>query len=261
MPDEFRLRGNLFHKILERVFGGGGDLPTEDDAASLVEQTFDERLPLDAAPLAQPEKRVESQRLKIQLVKASRLFVRTLTAGGYRSVKIEEPVEGSAFGKELRGSIDCLALADDGRKAVVDFQYAGRTKYYDMVARGKSVQLATYAFSCSLADGSFPAVAYLVLSDGTIFTPTGSPLAGVPTSDVIEGPSIEQVWNDFWAAIAGAESWLTTDDPVPARPIQDAGNWPDGSELVLIDRLKPSETQSVCRYCDYKRLCGMEVTR
>ena len=261
LPDESRLRGNLFHKILERVFGGGGDLPTEDDAASLVEQTFDERLPLDAAPLAQPEKRVESQRLKIQLVKASRLFVRTLTAGGYRSVKIEEPIEGSAFGKELRGSIDCLASADDGRKAVVDFKYAGRTKYYDMVAKGKSVQLATYAFSRSLADGSFPAVAYLVLSDGTIFTPAGSPLAGVPTSDVIEGPSIEQVWNDFWTAIAGAESWLTTDDPVPARPIQDSTDWPSGSELVLVDRLKPSETQSVCRYCDYKRLCGMEVTR
>jgi ATP-dependent helicase/nuclease subunit B len=261
LPDEFRLRGNLFHKILERVFGGGGDLPTEDEAARLVEQTFDERLPLDAAPLAQPEKRVESLRLKNELVKAARLFVQTLTAGGYRSVNIEEPVEGLAFGKELRGSIDCLASADDGREAVVDFKYAGRKKFYDMVTKGKSVQLATYAFSRSQADGKFPAVAYLVLSDGTIFTPTGSPLAGVPTAAVIDGMSIDQVWNNFSTAIAGAENWLTTDDPVPARPIQDVDEWPDGSELVLVERPGRGEIQSVCRYCDYKRLCGMEVTR
>ncbi|TWT55491.1 PD-(D/E)XK nuclease family protein [Allorhodopirellula solitaria] len=261
LPDEFRLRGNLFHKILERVFGGGGDLPTEDDAARLVEQTFDERLPLDAAPLAQPEKRVESLRLKNELVKAARLFVRTLSAGGYRSVKIEEPVEGSAFGKELRGSIDCLASSNDGREAVVDFKYAGRKKYYDMVTKGKSVQLATYAFSRSQSNGSFPAVAYLVLSDGTIFTPIGSPLSGVPTSQVIDGPSIERVWNNFATAIAGAEGWLTTDDPVPARPLQSIDDWPDGSELVLIEQLGRGETQSVCRYCDFKRLCGMEVTR
>ena len=261
LPDEFRLRGNFFHKILERVFGGGGVLPTEDDAAQLVEQAFDERLPLDAAPLAQPEKRVESLRLKNELVKATRLFVRTLTAGGYQSVKIEDPVEGSAFGKELRGSIDCLASADDGREAVVDFKYAGRKKFYDMIANGKSVQLATYAFSKRGASGTFPAVAYLVLSDGTIYTPTGSPLAGVPTAELVDGPSTEDVWNKFSTAIANAESWLTTNDLVPARPIQDVSEWPDGAEIVLVEQLRRGETQSVCRYCDYKRLCGMEVVR
>jgi hypothetical protein len=146
----------------------------------------------------------------------------------------------------------------------VDFKYAGRKKFYDMVTKRKSVQsvqLATYAFSRSRGSGNFPAVAYLVLSDGTIFTPMGSPLAGVPTAEVIDGPSIERVWNNFSTAIAGAESWLTTDDPVPARPIQDVDDWPDGSELVFIEKLKRGEMQSVCRYCDYKRLCGMEVTR
>ncbi len=80
-------------------------------------------------------------------------------------------------------------------------------------------------------------------------------------AEVIDGPSIERVWKNFRAAITDAESWLTTDELVPARPIQDVDDWPDGSELVLIENLKPSESQSVCRYCDYKRLCGMEVAR
>ncbi len=261
LPDEFRLRGNLFHKILEQVFGNGGDLPSVDEAIRLVGEAFDERLPLDAAPLAQPEKRVESLKLRSELVKATELFVTTLTAGGYQSVKIEEPTEGSVFGKELEGSIDCLAKANDDREAVVDFKYAGRKKYYKMIEEGRSAQLATYAFSRRQVTGRFPAVAYLILSDGTIFTPRGAPLEGVDPAQTINGPSIEQVWNNFSRAISAADSWLTTDEPVPARPLQDAADWPPGADLVLIDPLPQNETQSACRYCDFTRLCGLEETR
>ena len=261
LPDEFQLRGNFFHKILERVFGNDDDLPAVSDAIRLVGQAFDERLPLDAAPLAQPEKRVESLRLKNELLKATDLFVTTLTAGGYRSVKIEEPPEGKVFGKELKGSIDCLAQADDGREAVIDFKYAGRTKFDKMISEGRSVQLATYAISRKQVTGNFPAVAYLILSDGTIFTPTGGAIAGVKPAHLTKGPSIEQVWNNFSTAITAAESWLTTDDPVPARPIQNPTDWPSGSELVLINPLPTDENQSVCRYCDFTRLCGLEETR
>lgn len=94
-----------------------------------------------------------------------------------------------------------------------------------------------------------------------IFTPSGSPLAGVPLAEMIDGPSIERVWNNFSTAISGAESWLTTNDLVPARPIQDVDDWLAGSDVVLIEKMKPGEEQSVCRYCDYTHLCGIEVTR
>ncbi|WP_417746717.1 PD-(D/E)XK nuclease family protein [Rosistilla oblonga] len=261
LPDEFQLRGNLFHKLLERVFGGDGELPDPDVAVLLVEATFDERLPLDAAPLAQPEKRVESQRLKTELAKATRLFVETLSAGGYTKVQIEVPIEGSAFGKEMRGWIDCVASADDDREAVVDFKYAGRKKFNDMITDGRSVQLATYAHSRRQTGDSYPAVAYLVLSDGKFFTPSGSPLAGVDQAQVLDGPSIERVWNNFSQAISQAEDWLTTDEAVPARPLQVINDWPDGTDIVLKERLARDETQSVCRYCEFKPFCGMEAVQ
>ncbi|WP_146408967.1 PD-(D/E)XK nuclease family protein [Allorhodopirellula heiligendammensis] len=261
LPDEFQLRGNLFHKILERVFAGDGSLPDATEAVRLVESTFNERLPLDAAPLAQPEKRVESQRLRNELVKATRLFVETLSRGGYTSVKIEEPITGTAFGKEMRGWIDCVASADDGREAVVDFKYAGRAKFYGMITEGRSVQLATYAHSRRQTGGNFPAVAYLVLSDGKFFTPSGSPLAGVDPATVLDGPSIERVWNNFSRAITDAEDWLSTDAAVPARPLQVIDDWPDGADIVLKEKLKRDESQSVCRYCDYTKLCGKEAVQ
>ncbi|WP_430452729.1 PD-(D/E)XK nuclease family protein [Rhodopirellula europaea] len=261
LPNEFQLRGNLFHKILERVFGGDGALPDVDDAVRQVADAFDERLPLDAAPLAQPEKRVESQRLKAELVKATRLFVETLAAGGYTKVQIEVPIEGSAFGKEMRGWIDCVASAEDDREAVVDFKYAGRKKFNDMITEGRSVQLATYAHSRRKSGERYPAVAYLVLSDGKFFTPDGSPLAGVDQAQVLEGPSIERVWTNFSRAISDTEDWLTTDEAVPARPLQVTGEWPDGAETVLKAKLGKGETQSVCRYCEYKPFCGLEAVQ
>jgi ATP-dependent helicase/nuclease subunit B len=260
LPDEFQLRGNLFHKILERVFGSDELLPEAAHAVHLVETAFDERLPLDAAPLALPEKRIESQRLKSELIKATRLFVETLSAGGYTRVRIEVPVEGSAFGKEMRGSIDCVASADDGREAVVDFKYAGRKKYYSMISEGHSVQLATYAHSRRQSSERYPAVAYLVLSDGKFFTPNESALAGVDQALVLDGPSIEQVWNNFWQAISHADDWLTTDAPVPARPLQRIDDWPNGAEIVL-KQLDQDESQSVCRYCEFKQFCGMETVQ
>lgn len=261
LPDEFQLRGNLFHKILERVFGGVGKLPDTEDAIRLVEATFDERLPLDAAPLAQPEKRIESQRLKAELIKATRLFVETLAAGGYTRVQIEVPVEGSAFGKEMRGSIDCVASSEDNREAVVDFKYAGRKKFHDMISEGKSVQLATYAHSRGQSSEHYPAVAYLVLSDGKFFTPSGSAIDGVDQSLILDGPSIEQVWSEFSHAIGQAEDWLTTDALVPARPLQLIDDWPDGAEIVLSEKIRRDESQSVCRYCEFKQLCGLEAVQ
>ncbi len=259
LPDDYQLRGNLFHKIIERVFGNEGDLPSVEQAVAQVEETFDKRLPLDAAPLAQPDKRVESHRLRNELSKATRVFVTALRSGGYQSVKIEWPLDGSAFGKQLKGWIDCVATRADGREAVVDFKYGGRNKYYDMIKDGESLQLATYALSRRSETGHFPAVAYLILSDGMLFTPSGSPLEGVASAEVIDGPSIESVWNNFSAAIIAADDWLTTDKPVPARPLQDASDWPGGTELVLKEKLPKGDTQSVCRYCDYTRLCGIEV--
>jgi RecB family exonuclease len=261
LPNDYQLRGNFFHALLERIFAGDGALPEVEEAVRLAEEAFDERLVLDAAPLSQLEKRVECQRLKRELIRATRVFVETLHRGGYSNVEIEVPIEGSAFGKPLQGWIDCVASAEDGREAVIDFKYGGRSKFYNMIRDGRSVQLATYAFSRQQSSGVFPAVAYLVLSDGKFFTPSGSPVQGIDTSEVLEGPSIENIWNEFSAAIATAEEWLTTDEAVPARPLQNVGDWPPGADIVLSDSLSSDEAQGVCRYCEFSQICGQEVVQ
>ena len=260
LPKTHRLKGTFCHSVLERVFGSGGPLPSAAEAADRVQQVFEERLPLDAAPLAQPDKLIDRQKLRNELLSATRVLVDALSAGGYRIVGIEVEVSKNVFGKTLNGSIDCVAARDDGGEAIVDFKYSGREKYRKMVSEGKAVQLATYAYSRSTNAATFPAVAYLVLSDAQLLTPSGSAIAGGINSSVIPAKSIRDVWDKFSNAIEAADGWLTAGAPIPARPLQSSSLWPDGAEIVLDANLKDDETQTVCRYCDYKRLCGLQET-
>ncbi|HBJ37489.1 MAG TPA: hypothetical protein DDZ51_22590 [Planctomycetaceae bacterium] len=268
LPGDFQLKGSFCHKVLELVFGQCDDLPSVDEAVANVEKVFDERLPLDAAPFAQPDKYRDRQKLRKELSHATRVLISTLRQGGYCIKGLEVEIEGEAFGKQFKGSIDCLVERDGGEEAIVDFKYGGK-KYEKWIAEGKAVQLATYAYSRSKETGRFPAVAYLVLADGIFYTPSGGPVKtlAVKSGDnggdkrtVVEGPSIETVWREFESAIAGAESWLTQDGLVPARPLQASNDWPQGATLVLeVDPktgLKTDVDQSVCQYCEYKQLCG-----
>jgi len=261
LPDEHQLKGTFCHSVFERVFGAGGELPSVEEAVHRVLSVFDERLPLDAAPLAQPGKHFERQRLRRQIENATRVLVGTLAGGGYQIVGIEVKLSGEAFGKPLTGWIDCVARHKSGEEAIVDFKYGGRSKYHSLIQEGKAVQLATYAHGRCSADGRFPAVAYLVLSDGLLYTPAGSSVrGGSGHSPINNAPSIQTVWQSFSDAIQRAGDWLTAGAPVPARPLQAPSDWPEGATIVLEDRPKPGQGQAVCAYCDYQRICGIEET-
>jgi len=256
LPDDYRLKGSFCHKILEYAFSDGEDLPPVEEAVARVERLFDERLELDAAPLAQSDKYRERLSLRRELAHATRVLIGTLASGSYRIKGIEVEVQGEAFGKPLAGSIDCLIEHIDGNEGIIDFKYGGK-KYERMIADGKAVQLATYAYSRSIETGRFPAVAYLVLADGLLFTPSGGPINGDGNRTVVDGPGIRTVWEQFQAAIENAEEWLTTNGQIPARPLQGSFDWPAGATIVLEANLKPNDVQSVCKYCDYQQLCGL----
>jgi hypothetical protein len=217
---------------------------------------FDERLGADAAPLAQPARLTEALRLKQELVAAARVLAGTLRAGGFRIVGFEVPITGQAFGRDLIGSIDCLVRRQDGEEAIIDFKYAGRNKYRIFLEEGRAIQLATYAYARRQGN-RFPAVAYLILADGLLLTPEGNPLRDATSATVVAGPPMAEVWGALAAAVPETDGWLAGDEPVPARPLQHASEWPKGVALAIYDP-KPvkAETREPCRYCDYKLLCG-----
>ena len=248
--------GTFCHSILEGVFAGNKSIPSVEEAVNSVGKLFDERLPKDAAPLAQPDKRIDRQKLRNNLVGATRTLISTLTDGGYKTIDIEVALGGEAFGKGLVGSVDCVATKANGSEAIIDFKYSGK-RYREMLKDGRAVQLATYAYGRS-ENGNFPGVAYLIIADGSLCTPEQSPVAKSSKSELVDGPSIQSVWDAFENAVSDADSWLAGDAPVPARPLMEMDTWPVGVELVLDNKLKAGDSQGVCRYCSYPQLCGLQ---
>jgi hypothetical protein len=264
LPSDFRLKGNLCHDILRQVFGAGGRLPDGARAEALVRRALEKRLPLDAAPLAQPAFVQERLRLADELARATRMLVESLRAGRYQIVGMEVPVEGDVAGRRLEGSLDCLVRRDDGAEAILDFKYQDSRdgKYRRLLRDGRSVQLATYAEARRQATGrDAPAVGYLILADGLLYSLAGSALAGNAGTVLVDGPSIATVWQHFAGALDRAEAWLAGEVPVPARPLEDPEAWPEGATLVLDGpnaRGKLPDMQPICKYCDYGCLCGRE---
>jgi ATP-dependent helicase/nuclease subunit B len=264
LPDSFQLKGLFCHRVLELVLGDGGALPDAETAVRSVGLAFDERLPLDAAPLAQPMKIVDRQRLRDSLCAATRVLVNALQAGGYRIHGIEVEVTGSVHGRKLIGSIDCLAIRDDGQEAVIDFKFGGRKKYDALIREDRAVQLATYAFGRAqqaAVGNRFPAVAYLVIDDARLLSGERDRLVGASDAEGIPAAGIAAVWKKFEDSLAGAEEWLSHRGPVPARPLQPPEQWPAGAHLVLSDPAtngSKADVQEVCKYCHYPALCGIK---
>jgi len=97
---------------------------------------------------------------------------------------------------------------------------------------GRALQLATYAAARRQQSGSADVrVAYLLIADGTVHTPEGSPLHGAARAALVgDAPAIHDTWRFFAAALAGAEGWLRGEEPIPLRPHQDPEAWPPGAE-------------------------------
>jgi hypothetical protein len=202
----------------------------------------------------------ERKRLRAELAAATRTLIRLLRDGGWKIVAMETPFKGAADGYRLSGYVDCLIRDSNGAEAIIDFKYAGSRRNQDLLAEGRAVQLAVYARGrVAVVDTDLAElpVAYLVIANNRLLTPSASPVGGTrDDQQVPDAPGMAEVWRRFAQALARSQSWMEGAEPIPARPLQDSEEWPDGVEMVL--DAKGVDEQRMCRYCDFRVLCGLE---
>lgn len=264
LPKDATLLGNFSHSILAAVFGSRGDLPSTEEAIAQVERLFDESLPRNAAPLAQPWAIVHKTRLREELKNSTRVLVEALRSAGFRIVSMEKQIEAELDGRPCIGYIDCLTENQSGAELIIDFKFYGEKKYRNLLSDGRAVQLATYAAMRAAEKNStkIPIVAYLILSSGIMLIPQADAPPGLKrVQHLKDAPPIGEVWQRFIKALRGSEAWLHGDEPVPSRPRQSPGKWPDGADMVLDGPNSKGEMpdiseQTVCKYCNYGMLCG-----
>ena len=267
LPDSFLLKGSFCHQVLERVLSEyvGVRVPVEEVVAR-TRAVFDERVALDAAPLATRAATTERMALRESLTNSVSTLWALIEGGRYvldaleAEVRVSAPVEGDEP-SALLSFVDCVLRDEEGRPAVVDFKYAGAKKYPTLLKEGRALQLAFYARalgaerSVELADIR---AGYLIIDVARLFTPEGSSLLGAGDSTVEDAPPISETWETLRRALAAAEGWLREGEAVPARPLQAAEDRPEGAEIALgsAAELKKGKVEA-CRYCAYPALCGL----
>jgi ATP-dependent helicase/nuclease subunit B len=262
LPSSFRLSGNLCHKVLQTVFSKKGGLPTTERGQELVAQCFDESLPRNAAPLAEPEMLPEARQLRQQLLRSTEVLLNSLRRGGYEFVEMEGAFDLDLNGKRTEGRLDCLVRDAQGNEGVIDFKYAGAGKHRGLLESGRALQLAVYAASRQASAKKRPAIAYLILERGLLLTPKSDALVGTTGPGLVPSAlPISEVWTKFLAALEAADGWMTKGELVPARPLQEEVVLPAGYELIKNPNAAKDSDPEPCHYCDYGVLCGRRGLR
>lgn len=264
LPSGFLLRGNLSHDVLEEVFSD--PRPKSAEAASRkATQAFDRRVATEAAALAKPHAAGPRLALRGQIETAARAFFDVLKRGRYEVVGFELTPKAELFSRRFTGRLDCVLAGADGSSALLDLKYAGR-KYRDLLEEGAAIQLCVYvaALAQDRTKGKTRDVAagYFIVDRARLWTPKTGGLAGTRNDESLpDAPHLADVWDRFAAALKAAEGWLASGE-IPARPLQEPGTWPEGAALALRPVKKTMysgfEGLSLCQYCAYPRLCGLE---
>ncbi|MCC3313948.1 RecB family exonuclease [Nocardia africana] len=216
-PGRDAVRGTVVHAVLESLYGLPSGERVPERAAALVEPAW-ERLLADRPEI---EVVLEQGGLPPFLDEVSHLvrgYYHLENPTGFDPESCESLVEVRlADGSPLRGYVDRIDVAPDGRVRVVDYK-TGRTPAPD--AEQKALfQLKFYALIMYRTRGVAPAqLRLLYLRDGQILT-------YAPDADELE--RFERIVSALWAAIttAGREG------DFPPRP-----GWS-------------------CKFCEYRSLC------
>lgn len=194
LPDEFRLLGQLAHRLVEQLYRTPGSAGwTPGQVGAWLDEWLDTLVDEEAALLRMPGRRAELASFQLRLRAALLQLHGHLQRAGMVLVEPEKRLAAATAIGPLRGSCDLLLTRADGRQGVLDLKWSGLAKYRDKLQQQSFLQLSVYAQLQQQRSGAWPAVGYFVLREGELLTPARDLFPGlrpVPLPD----DACAQVW-------------------------------------------------------------------
>jgi RecB family exonuclease len=205
LSDGSLLRGNLTHHLFEDFFNRHHNIQgiNPADIANWVDSETPLLLTREGALLLAPGQQAERERFISILQSALRTLVVHLQQADVVSLDMELWQEGNFAGGRLNGSIDILAHRADGREAVVDIKWGGRSYRRKSMLEGSYLQLATYAQLRRGGDNPAPSLSYFIVLDEQMlnldhdFFPEGESVK----------PAKEESWGEYWHRFENTYKW------------------------------------------------------
>jgi hypothetical protein len=252
LGDDFRLLGNLAHRMVERLYRqeGAQDF-TREQVLAWFDAHLDQVVAEEGAVLLMPGRRADLESFRLRFRDSLARLHGYLKAAKAIRVEPEKALEGSTTIGPIRGSSDLLLTFAGGGQAIVDLKWKGEKKYREKLATQTHIQLAIYGKLSERATSRWPAVAFYILHGGEMLTTAAGLFPGVSEIAAPEGATAQ-----LWQRIAATYAWRRAQIDAGAIELVFEGLEPTDESAPPEDAL-PIEPLDH-RYDPYVNLAGWE---
>lgn len=206
LTNEFLLRGNLAHNLIEQFYRTPGALGFSDaDFNGWFETHFPQLITEQGATFLMPGRSADLAGFRHRLHRAMSELRRHLALANVHTATPEQTVEGHFTGGTLAGYAD-LVLERDSRsgadRAIVDMKWSGFKKYSQKLAKNRHLQLAIYAELLRQKAGAWPALAYFILDEARLLAPDDQMFAQARQVKAETDETAAHLWQRFLASYA-----------------------------------------------------------
>jgi ATP-dependent helicase/nuclease subunit B len=196
------LLGSLSHRVFERMFAQGGDLPARKAIPRQVEALLQQIIQQEAPFMAGAQWQVECKLLQSELTRAALAWHEVLTRLGAQVLGTETWLYGSLDKLPIHGQADALLGLPGKRALVVDYKKSGANGRRRRMEAGYDSQAHLYrlmlqtgglkdpdraALERRLKAASVTGIVYFMLNDATVLSDTTLPAsAQVPVWNVFD---------------------------------------------------------------------------
>jgi ATP-dependent helicase/nuclease subunit B len=258
-----RQKGNLLHRISERLFITGASINWETASDECLdhwlESEWQKLLPEEGANLLLPGNRAAADRLLDEAKRSIRRLIGHLRAASVvKATANFTPPDAVFTGGKLRGFIDVLVENKAGSTAVIDLKYGGEKFKREELNNNLQLQLAIYGY---LVAGTtrWPESAFFILRESLLLAQHNCffPDAEVVGSRLMRS-GLEECWKEFealwqWRRGLLDQGWIECAVSEAGPP---NGAWPPPGSMAPVQRWQLDK--KIDDFSEFGNLTGWE---